>query len=133
MITYRDDHDVDLDQLATLFVTAGWPHRAQDRAKLARLVAGSLYVSHAHDGPRLVAFARAISDGVSNAYVSTVAVLPEHRGRGIGREVVRRLVEGDDKRGIQWILHARPELHPFYRENGFELAPDMLKRPRVSW
>jgi ribosomal protein S18 acetylase RimI-like enzyme len=130
MLAYRDDHDVDLEQLAALFVSAGWPHRAADRAKLALLVERSFYVSTAWDAARLVGFARALSDGVSNAYVSTVCVHPEYRGRGIGREVVRRLVDGDGKRGIRWVLHARPELHPFYGENGFTPAPDILWRER---
>lgn len=129
-IAYRDDHDVDLDQLAQLFVTAGWPHRAADRSKLALLVSRSFYVSTGHDGDRLVAFARALSDGVSNAYVSTVCVLPEYRGRGIGREVIRRMVEREEGGAIRWVLHARKELHPFYGLNGFVDAPDILWRER---
>jgi GNAT superfamily N-acetyltransferase len=130
MIEYRDSHDVDLDQLAALFVSAGWDHRAYPRENLAALVANSRYVVSAWDGARLVGFARAISDGVSNAYVSTVAVLPEWRGKGIGREVVRRLVEGEGKAAIRWVLHAREELHDFYRINGFKPAPDILWRDR---
>jgi ribosomal protein S18 acetylase RimI-like enzyme len=130
MIEYRDIHDVDLDQLEALFVTAGWNDRAYPREKLAALVANSRFVSSAWDGARLVGFARAISDGVSNAYVTTVAVLPEWRGRGIGREVVRRLVEGEGKGRIRWVLHAREELHGFYALNGFEPAPDILWRDR---
>jgi len=130
MIDYRDTHDVDLDQLAALFVTAGWNDRAYPREKLAALVAGSRFVVSAWDGPRLVGFARAISDGVSNAYVTTVAVLPDWHGRGIGREIVRRLVEGEGKSSIRWVLHAREELHGFYGLNGFEPAPDILWRDR---
>jgi GNAT superfamily N-acetyltransferase len=130
MIEYRDTHDVDLNQLAALFVTAGWDHRGYPRENLAALVANSRFVVHAWERARLVGFARAISDGVSNAYVSTVAVLPDWRGRGIGREIVRRLVEGEGKSGIRWVLHARGELHGFYQLNGFEPAPDILWRDR---
>lgn len=129
-IAYRDGHDVDLDQLAHLFVTAGWPHRAADRTKLALLVSRSFYVSTAHDGDRLVAFARALSDGVSNAYISTVCVLPEYRGRGIGREVMRRMVEREGGSAIRWVLHARTAVHPFYALNGFVEATEMLWRDR---
>ena len=130
MICYSEGHDIDLEQLAALFVTAGWEHRARDRTRLGALVANSRFVVSAWDGERLVAFARAISDGVSNAYVSTVAVLPAWRGRGIGREIVRRLVTGEEKDTIRWVLHARAELHGFYAENGFHPAPDMLWRDR---
>ena len=129
-IAYRDGHDIDLDQLAKLFVTAGWPHRAADRSKLALLVSRSFFVSSAYDGDTLVAFARALSDGVSNAYISTVCVLPDYRGRGIGREVVRRMVEREGGQAIRWVLHARQELHPFYGLNGFVEATEMLWRDR---
>ena len=128
-IVLRDDHDVDLDQLAALFVTAGWHDRAADRERLAAAVHGSRYVVSAWDGPRLVGFARAISDGATNAYVSTVAVLPEYRRRGIGSAVVRRLIDGRDH--LTFALHARPEVHPFYEACGFKRDPDMLRRVRA--
>ena len=80
----------------------------------------------------LVAFARALSDGVSNAYISTVCVLPDYRGRGIGREVVRCMVEREGGHAIRWVLHARQELHPFYGRNGFVEATEMLWRDRRS-
>jgi GNAT superfamily N-acetyltransferase len=130
MVRYSDTHDIDLDQLTALFLSAGWHRRVRDRKRLAELVANSRFVISAWDGDRLVGFARAISDGVSNAYVSTVAVLPEYRGRGIGREIVRRLVAGDDRSQIRWVLHAKRDLHDFYARNGFQPAPDMLWRDR---
>jgi ribosomal protein S18 acetylase RimI-like enzyme len=129
MITYdTDPAAVDLPELATLFVTAGWGWRAADLTQLAALVEGSRYVVSALDGEHLVGFARAISDGVTNAYVSTVAVLPAYRGRGIGASLVNRLLDGKD--AIRFVLHAGEGVHDFYRKLGFEDAPDMLLRPR---
>jgi ribosomal protein S18 acetylase RimI-like enzyme len=129
MIAYRTDHSaIDLPQLAHLFTTAGWGWRAADLSKLAALVEGSRFVVSAHEEARLVGFARAISDGVTNAYVSTVAVLPEYRKRGIGAELVKRLLEGRDT--IRFVLHAAPAVQDFYRRLGFEDASDMLRRDR---
>ncbi|HEY2516405.1 MAG TPA: GNAT family N-acetyltransferase [Polyangiaceae bacterium] len=133
MIDYRTSHDLDFEQLAALFRTAGWGYRADDPAMLAAMVSGAKYVVSAHDsdqGGRLVGFARAISDGVTNAYVGSVAVLPEYRGRGIGSEVVRRLMEGRDK--VRFVLHARKAMHPFYRKLGFDDAVDLLVRDRKA-
>jgi ribosomal protein S18 acetylase RimI-like enzyme len=130
-ITYSTEHAaIDLLQLGALFTSAGWGWRAADPAKLAALVEGSRFVVSALDagGPGLVGFARAISDGVTNAYVSTVAVLPGYRGRGIGAELVRRLLDG--KETIRFVLHAAPGVQDFYRKLGFEDAPDMLRRDR---
>src|SRR5579862_8167992 len=119
-IVYREGHEVDLEQLAALFASAGWSERAADRARLRQQVVGAMFVVSAWEGDALVGFARAISDGATNAYISTVAVLPEYRGRGIGRELIRRLTSGRD--GIVFVLHARPEVTAFYLKCGFQQA-----------
>jgi ribosomal protein S18 acetylase RimI-like enzyme len=138
MITYSAAHSaIDIPQLARLFTSAGWGWRAADPAKLEALVEGSRFVAVAHEvngadeaseKGRLIGFARAISDGVTNAYVSTVAVLPEFRGRGIGVELVRQLLAGRDE--IRFVLHAAPGVQGFYRKLGFEEASDMMRRDR---
>jgi ribosomal protein S18 acetylase RimI-like enzyme len=107
---------------------AGW-NRGEDRARLEQQVTGARYVVSAWDGSRLVGFARAISDGATNAYISTVAVLPDYQGRGVGREMIARLLAGKD--GIQFVLHAgRPEVKGFYVKCGFTEATDMMWRRR---
>ena len=129
-IDYRDTHDVDLDQLTVLFNAVGWERRTADRERLAQLVRESLYVVSAWDDDRLVGFARGISDGATNAYISTVAVLPEYQKRGIGRELIQRLIADHD--GIQFILHANDKAYPFYLHinAGFEPIDHMLVRRR---
>ena len=129
-IVYRNDHGVDLDQLTVLFNSVGWERRTADRERLAQLVRGSMYVVSAWDDDRLVGFARAISDGASNAYISTVAVLPEYQKRGIGREIIQRLVTGRDH--LQFVLHANENAYPFYLhlDAGFEPFDNVLVRRR---
>ena len=129
-IDYRDDHEIDLDQLTVLFNSAGWERRTADRERLAQLVRGSLYVVSAWDGDRLVGFARGISDGATNAYISTVAVLPEYQKCGIGRELIQYLIADHD--GIQFILHANERAYPFYLhlDVDFEPIDHMLVRRR---
>lgn len=127
-LSYRDDRDVDLAQLGALFRSVGWESRGGDTAKLARIVSGSLWVVTAWQSERLVGFARAISDGVTTAYVTDVMVDPSMRRAGIATELVRRLVA--DKDDIQFVLRAPPHLHPFYRSLGFGDPTDMLLRRR---
>lgn len=129
-IVYRDTHDIDLDQLTVLFNAVGWQRRTVDRARLTQLVGGSLWVVSAWEDDRLVGFGRAISDGAANAYISTVAVLPDYQRRGIGRELVRRLMDGRD--GIQFVLHANDTAYPFYLHIRLDFRPfdNVLVRPR---
>jgi ribosomal protein S18 acetylase RimI-like enzyme len=129
-ITYRDDHDIDLDQLTVLFNSVGWERRTADRDRLAQLVRGSMFVVSAWEDDRLVGFARAISDGATNAYISTVAVLPEYQQRGIGREIIHRLIAGRDH--LQFVLHANERAYSFYLhlDTGFEPFENVLVRRR---
>lgn len=122
MIAYRDDQDVSLSALSRLREACGFA--ARDPGALAAQVAGARWVVAAYDGERLIGFARAISDGVTNAYLSSVMVDGAYRRKGVGRELVTRLIR--DRTMIRWVLHARPEAMPFYRALGFEPAPDMM-------
>ncbi len=89
---------------------------------------GSRWVVTAWKGDALIAFARAISDGVSNAYVSTVAVRPDHQREGIGRELMLRLMAG--RESVKFVLHTRPGAEALYRSLGYVDATEMLVRPR---
>jgi ribosomal protein S18 acetylase RimI-like enzyme len=126
MIEYRESHDVDLDALEVL--RAACEFTARDREFLAQQMTGARWVVQAYDGERLVGFSRAVSDGVSNAYISSVMVDPEYRRRGIGREMLARLVGGRDD--IKFVLHTRKEAAAFYAAVGFAPATDMMVRDR---
>jgi GNAT superfamily N-acetyltransferase len=66
----------------------------------------------------LVGFTRTFSDGVSIAYLADVYVLEEHRGRGLGLELVRFTVEESPFARIKWLLHTA-DMQPLYRQVGF--------------
>jgi GNAT superfamily N-acetyltransferase len=92
----------------------GRPHELVDRLvrEADRLV--GLYDS----GGRQIGFARAFTDGATLVYLADVYVLPEYRGRGLGAELVREIVENGPYAGLRWILHTR-DAHDLYRRFGF--------------
>ena len=65
-----------------------------------------------------VGFCRAASDGTSFVYLADVYVLEEHRGRGLGEELVREMIENGPLARLRWILHTTDK-HPLYRKFGF--------------
>jgi GNAT superfamily N-acetyltransferase len=71
-----------------------------------------------YDDGRLVGFARAFTDGVSLVYLADVYVLPEYRGRGLGVELVREMVENGPYGDVRWVLHTR-DMHRLYARFGF--------------
>ena len=92
MISYGyDGSSVTEEDLAPFFV--GWPVPPSIDRRPA-ILAGSFKVVLARDETGgLVGFATAISDGVLSAYVPLLEVLPEFQGRGIGTELMLRLLE----------------------------------------
>jgi ribosomal protein S18 acetylase RimI-like enzyme len=63
---------------------------------------------------------RALSDGVSDAYIQDLVVLPECRGKDLGTAIVSTLIARCREAGISWIaLIAEPDSEEFYRPLGF--------------
>jgi GNAT superfamily N-acetyltransferase len=91
----------------------GRPRETQDRLidEAARIV--GLY-----DGARQIGFCRAATDGVSFIYLADVYLLEEYRGRGLGEELVREMVENGPHAHLKWLLHTS-DMHPLYRKLGF--------------
>jgi spermidine synthase len=96
----------------------------RDRNLAAAIIRGSHCFVIAEAQGRLVGMGRAISDGVSDAYIQDVVVDPAFRGRGIGGRIVAGLVDRLKHDGIDWIgLGAEAGTHDFYRRAGFTELP----------
>ena len=98
-----------------------WREDPTQRAVIPEMIRGSFcfLVAREPDG-RIVGMGRVISDGVSDAYIQDVVVVEAYRGRGIGREIVRRLTERCREARIGWIgLVAEPGTKAFYEPLGF--------------
>ena len=66
----------------------------------------------------MIGAGRALADGIDCAYIADVAVHPDHQGRGLGKAIIRRLVQLSSHHK-KIILYANPGTEPFYRELGF--------------
>ena len=103
---------------------AGRPRAVQDR-----LIDEAVRVVGLYDGDRQIGFCRAATDGVSFAYLADVYVLPAYRGRGLGEELVREMVENGGLGGVKWLLHTT-DAHALYRKLGFD-APSVKVMERL--
>jgi len=65
---------------------------------------------------QLIGFGRAISDGVYQAAVYDVAVIPEFQKMGIGKIIMQKILER--LTGCNVILYASPGREEFYRKLG---------------
>jgi GNAT superfamily N-acetyltransferase len=82
---------------------------------------------YAADGAQ-IGFSRTVdAPDAGLVYLADVYVLPEHRGRGLGVELVRFSVEVGPYAGRRWILHTA-DAHALYARFGFAPAERLLER-----
>jgi len=127
----RDCAAADLEAVWRLLHDNGWAHRLASAADVARLLSASQRTAVAlDDQDRVVGFGRAITDGLSNGYLSMVVVAPSHQRRGLGTQLVQHLIGKDD--GITWVLRAgRDGAEAFFSRLGFRTSTLAMERPRA--
>jgi GNAT superfamily N-acetyltransferase len=127
--TLEDGYEID-DDRSRVDVGAVYRFLSQEaywvpgrtRETIERLVRESTRVIGAYTGDgALVGFARVVSDGSNFAWLGDVFVLSDHRGRGIGTELVREAVEHEPERHCFWYLNTR-DAHGLYARFGFRPA-----------
>ena len=118
---YELDDDparLDLEAIWAFLSTDAYWGRTRTRELFERQVREAARVIGLYLGERQVGFERAFTDGMV-AYLADVYVLSEHRGRGLGVELVRAMVGEGPLRDLRWLLHTR-DAHALYARFGFE-------------
>jgi len=119
-INYTETRDLPLEPLMALYRANEWSSAEKPELLQKALVASHSLVT-AWDAERLVGLGNAISDGYLVVYYPHLLVLPEYQRRGIGTELMRRLM-GRYPDFHQHILIADGRALDFYRKCGFVRA-----------
>jgi GNAT superfamily N-acetyltransferase len=114
------------DQLRGFFV--GWPNPPSPETHLAILQrSAAVALALDEETGQVIGFVNALSDGVLCAFIPLLEVLPAYQGRGIGTELVRRLLaQLGDLYAVDLLCDA--EVQPFYTRLGLQPAQGMLLR-----
>ena len=119
--------------VAELLVDLYWNEGRFDRAALVAAHRGSSAWVGARDGAgRLVASARAVSDGAKHAWVYDVVVADGARGRGLGDAVMRLLLDHPAVRGARYVHLQTRDAQPFYARLGFRDRAELPPRAYTS-
>ena len=121
-ITIRETHEFDQDQLQDLFLSVEWSSGHYPE-RLVAAMRGFEAVYSAWDGDLLVGLICAMDDASMTAYVHYRLVRPEYHGKGIGKELVRR-VKDRYADFLRIVVVAYDSEVGFYENCGFEKAAD---------
>ena len=112
-----------IQEIMLIYQDAGWwvPENDEvDPQFIQKIIAGSFAFCVALLNEQVIGMGRAISDGVSDAYIQDVAVLSTYRGQKIGVQIMDLLVHYLREQGISWIgLISEPKAVSFYKRYGF--------------
>ena len=118
-----DPGRIDVDAVHRFLARASYWALGRRRETVEQLVRNASRVVGLYHAERQIGFARAVSDGVVFAYLADVYVLPEFRGRGLGLELVREMIEGGPYAQVRWLLHTA-DGHGLYERLAFAPPPE---------
>lgn len=128
IMEYRGAVPEEYEAIRKLLIQVGWEKHVRDERQFQQMLENSDRTVVALDGLCIVGFARAICDGVSNGYITMVAVSPNERGHGVGAQMVKTLI-GNDPR-IKWVLTSDLNSMEFWEKQGFRLFKLAMMKPR---
>lgn len=117
MLRYEINGRVGAQALSELRKAVGWNGmlRSLSDPRMTSFVHIAVY-----DDNKLVGYADSVSNGVTDAYIQDVAVLPQYQSKGIGSELMRKMIAEISERGVYMIsVVYEPGLSGFYRRFGF--------------
>jgi GNAT superfamily N-acetyltransferase len=118
MIAVEQPSEADLDVLHPMLREAYWSPGIP-RDTVASACANSLCAVARDEAGALIGFARAVTDRAVFAWLCDVIVVPGHRGKGIGRGLVRALMMYPEMQTVRRWMLGTADAHGVYAELGF--------------
>jgi N-acetylglutamate synthase-like GNAT family acetyltransferase len=108
---------LDIDVIHGFIAQSYWA-KAMPRALVEKMIRHALCFG-IYQGTAQAGFARIISDFTTFAYLADVFVLPEHRGRGLSKALVKAIMEHPDLQGLRRWMLVTVDAQGLYEQFGF--------------
>jgi ribosomal protein S18 acetylase RimI-like enzyme len=120
ILNYTIEPPKDFNELLTMYESLGWNSLELSVKDLEQMCKQSWYAIYVFDDQKLVGMGRVISDGVITGIICGVCVLPEYQSKGIGKEIVERLIRHCEQKRVIPQLMCVEDLKYYYESIGFE-------------
>ncbi|KRB36166.1 GNAT family N-acetyltransferase [Microbacterium sp. Root180] len=125
LVFSSDTSTIDVDLVHRWLSEESYWARGRTRETHEAAMAGSRNygVFDAQSGQQL-AYARAITDGATFAWIADVFVDPAARGRGVGIRVMQGIIDDLEPLGLKRTALFTEDAHTLYERFGFQSLPD---------
>ena len=109
--------------VVSLYKMGGWWKESYDSSLIQSMIKGSFVFAIVVDtiNDKAIGMGRVISDGISDAYIQDLIIMPEYRKKGIGKKLVKTLIDYCISKKLVWIgLIAEPGSEDFYKDLGLK-------------
>ena len=133
MIEYTDR--ITPEEYMELRRKVGWMEFPLEEAKAC--VENAYLMLCVRDDEKVIGLARLLWDGGYVAFLSDVLVVPEYQGQGLGRKLVKTVIQrirDDMKPGykVKLTLNSAMGKEPFYEKFGFRARPNENSGPAMD-
>lgn len=118
-IYFTTEPPKDFGQLLSLYESLGWNSLKLSIDDLKPMCNQSWYAIYAFEDQKLVGMGRIISDGVITGIICGLCVLPSYQSKGIGKEMLNRMIDHCEQNRVIPQLLCTENLEPYYESFGF--------------
>lgn len=119
-----DPQRTDVDLVCVLLDQSYWA-AGRPRERMVKAMSNSICFNLYHHDSQ-VGFARVVTDQATFAWIADVIILPEYRGRGLGKWLMTCLLSHPAVQGTRQLLKTR-DAHGLYERFGFERQECMVR------
>ena len=120
-ISYETNGAVTPQEVLALLGQGGFPRPLNDPERARAMLDNASFYITARDEGEMVGWVRVLTDYVYYGIVTEVAVAPSHKGKGVGKEMLRIARETATPKATL-VLVSSEEGAPFYDHLGWEHA-----------
>ena len=114
---YKYNELVSVSQIADLRESVGWNRMEEE---YANPLLTSYYHIAAYEDNKLIGYVDSVSNGVTDAYIQDLMVHPDYQGRGVGTNLMKKIIEHLKEKHIYMVSVVFEEnLKSFYERLGF--------------